>query len=99
MAQPITQAHISALTKELANAANIDEAVAQRVLDVLGIRKLVENTNTLQSLIADDKSRRALSLAPDLAQRANQELSAENFRLDNMRLAFRNSLNALDVIA
>lgn len=68
------------LAEQLAEAANISSDDAMRVLEVLGIKKLVENYNAAATLVNYETTRRALGI-PSIEGRLLPDFTFANLGL------------------
>jgi hypothetical protein len=85
----VESAEVGTLAEQLAAAASIEPAEAQRVLDVLGVSKLVQAVNTQAELLSNPDVVNALNISHSDAQERLRACSPEGFRLDNLRLAIK----------
>lgn len=74
---------------ELAKAAGLTRDEALRVLDVLHVKQLVSNANTVQRLLSSDGNVAALGLSQEHAAERIAVSSAEALTLDNLRIGIK----------
>lgn len=72
---------VPALAKELAKEADLKPEQALRVLEVLGISKVIENHQTASSLIHQESTRRALGIASPPGGRLMPDFSFKSLGL------------------
>lgn len=85
----VASGHVRQLEEELAKAAGLTHDEAERVLSVLHVKQLVENTNTLNQLLADDGNLAALGISRAHADERRAVASAESLTLANLRVGLK----------
>jgi len=84
----VTVTHSDKLVADLAKAAGLTTAEAKRVLDVLGLKKLVRNANEMQEVLAS-KAIPALGMRAAEAEDRFKASSSSAFTLENLRLVIK----------
>ena len=87
----VSSRDVRRIAKELAEAAGLTVAEAQRVLEVMHVDKLVDNAKGLQKLLSKEENVAALGLSQAHAQERLAVASAEALTLDNLRLGFNSA--------